>query len=306
MLIETVEARAVVRRFQHVYRPPSAPSPLVWAAILDLEIPGETRCDRAVEALVDGIRDEALSIAGQDLRDAPVVGLMPLQLALTDGVACRQSDTRTFDPTRIAGSWSRELRAVALDPADVRVLLVYATNLALELPVALRSNLRQLSAELRKLGIESEWVALGPEVAVGELDVQDAVPWVSTLDPAFHDTVAGLLGRRWPFESLLHTPETVVPLATGSDAEGLWAWRLCASTPVVEPLGEPLGQGVFAGSRAPAYRVDLGFPSLLASTEFRAPVVEVVWEGCYGLCDRASPGRSSESSWLSRDSCSLP
>lgn len=305
--VETVEARAVVRRFQHVYRPPSAPSPLVWAAVLDLEVPGEARCHQAVEALTAGLREEALAIARQDLRGAPVVALTPLQLALTDGVACRQSDTRSFDPARTADDWAAELRAAVSGVSEIRVLLVYATNLALELPGALRSNLNQLGVELQGRGIQSEWVALGPEVAIGELDVRDAVPWVSTLDPAFRDTLAALLGRRWPFESLLHTPETVVPLAAESDVEGLSAWRLCASTPIVEPLGGALGNGAFSGgSRAPAYRVDLGFPFLLASTEFRAPVVEVAWEGCYALCDRASPGRSPELSWLSRDSCSSP
>lgn len=303
--IETVGARAVKRRFTHVYRPPSQPAPLVWAPIFDLEIPGEARCRRTLAALSEAVEEEALAIAREDRRNAPVLGLSPLETAILDGVPCRQADGRAFDPVEIAQNWEAELQAIGSEGLPLRVLIIYATNLALELPSHLRSLFERLSGELVARGIAVEWIALGPEAALQGLETRDAIPWVSTLDPAFRDAVAGLLGRRWPYESILHTPETVVPLTTALDAEGLVAWRICSSSPIVEPLGVPVGTGAQAPVEGgPAYRIDLALPLLQPSAEFRAPVVEVEWEGCYAFCDRAPPGRTPDSSWFTRDSCS--
>lgn len=299
---ETIAARARIARFRHVYIPPTRAAPLSLALLLDLEIPNPARCRTTLAAVADTFEGQAQTIAEQDRRGAPVLRLRSVQIAEVGGQGCRQSSDRRFDAAAVAAAWAAELQARTGGEAT-RLAVIYVTNLALPAPPSFRALLGDLLEALEtQHGLPNFFMAMGPELALDGLPFGATTPWISTLEPSFPDAVAGLLGRVFPFESLDHTSATEIPLLRTGEGRDLIAWRPCSSTFGIEPLGTRLGPDTYAPrGDGPVYRVPLPEQSLVPSPIFRAPVVEVEWEGCFELCDRASaPGRSS---WLEGGRC---
>lgn len=305
--LRTVRARALVQRFRHVYQPPEVAAPLVWLVLFDLELPSPSRCRRAQEALRDAVDRIAREIAAEERRPPPALGLSPVEIAVDDGVPCRQPEGRSFDPEAVARRAAQELEAASLPASEVRLLLIYATNLAARSPGVV-NVLVDLEDALAARGLGGSYlVAVGPEIAVTGVGAEGRIPWVSTLEPAFADALFEVLGRAWPFRSVGLGERAVVPLTDASSARAIEAFRICDASADVEPLGARVGTRAYRPvDGAPAYRVRLPPQRLVESAAFERPIVEVTWESCRGLCDRPAPGRPRSSTWLAEEGSCAP
>lgn len=298
----TIDAAAVVRGFRYLFAPPERAAPLVFLTLFDFEVPNPSRCEEVQTSMQATLLGIAERIAEGDGRGAPTLALPPVMVAEEAGVRCRQANLRSFDAENVA-----EQAAVALEArfpgTPVRLLIVYAANLPLPLPMAVRVSVFQLIDALGRRRIPSLLVALGPDPAVAGLDPAVVSPWLSPLEPAFESALFGVLGPIWPFVTVAIDPGTPIPLADAATREGLVAYRLCDATGQAFPAGAPIGQGNARreGPEGPGFFLGLA-PVVLAPSGIDRPAAfEVPWEGCYGLCDRAPPGGGP--SWLNRSSC---
>jgi hypothetical protein len=120
-----VPARAQLEVYEHQYVPPVEVAPVAFALIFDLEIPVEARCGEAKElvraALIDAART---SIEREDPRPE-IVELPSVEVAVKDGVPCRQENERHFDansyPAHQRALRSRRGRPSGADPVGLRL-----------------------------------------------------------------------------------------------------------------------------------------------------------------------------------------
>jgi hypothetical protein len=295
---QTVLPRAVTHPFQHVYTPPVEIAPLVYLPLFDLEISSSARCTEA-EGLIDSaVMDSALAIGGDILR------IDPLRIAESSGVPCRQDPERRLDAPSLAARIDAALD-MALPGRRVRVLLVYANNLALPLPSGLVGDIAALEASFSPMSSPDRQIALfaiapsGPSMQLSP-DLQ--IAFGATEETAFKDAIAGALSGLWPFKTLLHTDQTVVPLSAGAAAPFL-LYKVCDANGQVHPLGVSSGEAFVPPALGPAYTVSLPAQVLVPSMTFVVPSVQVNWEGCSALCDRPAPGAMEGQPWRIDSSC---
>ena len=301
----TVPARALISDFRHVYTPPVETSPLVFLPIFDLEIPGEARCREAQSLVETAVREAANQIAARG-GGLEVLALPPLEVALAGGVPCRQSNLRAFSAAALYDRVERTVTEVYGRSRRVRVVFIYATNLDLDAPAGLVTSfevLRELfrgSEQLRELVL-----AVAPDRATRSIYMDRQLPWLATEEPTFRAAIADILSSVWPFRTVLHSAATVVPLLQAEERAAFPAYRVCASTGQVVPLGEPLGLGgaLRVGAAGPAYQVSLPAQILEAASSFQLPSVLVEWQGCAGLCDHPTPGGRARVPWLEASDC---
>lgn len=305
----TVNARAVITTFDHTYVPPTEVSPLVFLPIFNLELPSEARCTEA-EALVSAaIREAAVEIASDGDEGSPILELAPLDIADRDGEPCRQHDDPRFAPDVLFDRIRAEVETAFGPSRRVRVVIVYVTNLRIEMPAALAGRF----ASLRNLfdfapTLRDFVIAIAPDEAHDGLDTEETLPWLATEEPTFRASIRNLLASSWPFKTMIHSPNTIVPLVDQDDAGRFQYYRTCqATTAALFPLGEPLeGTTVLIPpATGPAYQVDLPDQTLEPALEYTAPIVGLRWQGCEALCDRPPPltPPGVQTAWLLLEGC---
>lgn len=223
---ETVAARALVERFTHLYAPPEERSPLVYQLIFDLEMPSEARCTAAKDLVAAAVRDTATEIAADQDLGAEVLALPPVDLAVTNGVPCRQSNDRRLYSVAVANAIVGGIQQRFGADRPVRVVLIYATNLNLPLSDNLRQELAGLPSffpeELRAFTI-----FISPELPAQGAQADQRFDWTSTQEPSFRGNISSTMALVWPFFSMIHRADTFVPLADAGALADLVAYRAC-------------------------------------------------------------------------------
>lgn len=303
----TLPARAVIAQFTHIYVPPVDIAPLVAIPIFDLEIPNEERCNAAQQLVRSAVLDAATEIAADEATGAEVLILDSVQLATLDGVLCRQASDRFFDPYVVADQIEERITERFGPDRRVRVAVIYATNLDLALPGPLVSAFSLLESEL-DVGAPDRrgmLVAIGPDATTSALGPDRSGQWLASEEPAFRDSIKGLLRTVWPFRTVLHNDQTVVPLASVEERDRFEAYRICIASEQVLPLGTTeIDNGVFfVGDTGPAYRVRLSPQILIDSSAFILPTIQVTWEACLDLCDHATPTQDPSIPWERASAC---
>lgn len=307
----TITARAEVTSFRHTYTPPVESSPLVFLPMFDLELPNAERCAQAQDLVRSALLDAATDIAAGAGDGAEILALPPLQIAVDDGVPCRQRNDRQF----AAASLVRDIRAAVADAFGpdraVRVLLVYATNLDLAMPPALDASFAGLDFEIGLGGgpVDVFLFAIAPERATANLEADRQIGWVATEEPSFRSSITDVLSSIWPFRTTIHTDRTVVPLVAEEDRSRFALYRVCMNSAValpVTPLGtlvEPEAGVLRPEAEGPAYQVRLSEQVLVERSMFINPTVVVEWQGCERLCDRPAPGGDPRIPWRKTPGC---
>jgi hypothetical protein len=302
----SVPARALILSFDHVYSPPVETSPFVFLILFDLEIPNEGRCAEAEQLLVAAIRDAAIEIATRMETPSEVRMLEPVRIAVRDGVPCRQLNERRLDPV-LPDRVAAQIDALFGPDRRVRLLLAYVSNLDLAPPPELVADFASLRARFdpalssrRAISI----VSIAPERAATPLDADLEIPFSATAEPAFRDSIRDTLRSLvWPFRTVLHTNQTVVPLIAEEDRARFQLFRICSASLPIEPAGERVEAVFRPEDGVPGYRVPLQAQILEPPPSFAVPSVRVRWQGCEGLCDRAAPGHTGSSSWVTEEGC---
>lgn len=302
----TVEARALVTRFSHVYSPKVELSPMVFIPFFDLEIANETRCQEAENLVTSAILDTARERSASSSGGAEVLALDAIELAHGGGERCHQTNDRTFDPETVGGEIRRAITRAFGESRRVRVLLVYATNLEVDPPAALSTAFVRLRKGLLSSEGRGDYLlTLAPSRAVMGLMPDQQVPWLTVTDAAFRELIQGVLRPIWPFTTILHTDQTAVPLTDASMRARFSLFRICSATKTVLPIGSRAGQQGFfiPGPLGPAYTVSLE-PSILSpAASTRVPAVAVEWEGCEGLCDHPASVGDVLTPWNRTEAC---
>lgn len=305
---ETVAASALVERFTHLYAPPVERSPLVYQLIFDLEMPSEARCTAAKDLVEAAVRDTATQIAADQDLGAEVLGLPPLDLAVTNGVPCRQSNDRRLFGSAVTNVIVGEIRERFGADRPVRVVLIYATNLNLPLPDNLRQELAGLPSFFPE-DLRAFTIFISPELPAQGAQADQRFDWTSTQEPSFRGNIASTMALVWPFFTMIHRADTFVPLANAGALSDLVAYRGCSGDQPVTLEGTPYPSGgganppLLLGPLGPGYRVALTPQILVPRSQYNPVTVRVVWEGCRGLCDRPAPGSLQGTPWSRSDTC---
>lgn len=307
----TVTARAEVVSFRHMYRPPVESSPLVFLPMFDLELPNAERCSEAQNLVQSALIEAATDIASSNGDGAEVLALPALQIAVDDGVPCRQRNDRLFSPASLV----QDIQAAVADAfgpdRKVRVMLVYAANLDLAMPPSLEASFTglRIGDEIGNASVELFLFAIAPERAIASLQANRQIGWVATEEPSFRTTITDVLGNIWPFRTTIHTDRTVVPLVEEEDRDRFELYRICMNSVTalpVTPLGatvEPAAGILRPEPEGPAYRVRLSEQVLVERSMFITPTVVVEWQGCERLCDRPAPGGDPRIPWRKTPGC---
>jgi hypothetical protein len=304
----TVPGRAQIVKSRHVYVAPTETSPLVFLPVFDLELPSASRCEEAQALVRSAILDAATAIAAGEI-GSEILELDALQLAVADGVPCRQANDRTFSAPSVENLINDRIDTDLGPERLARVLVVYAANLDLNMPQSLADAFNDLRNRFAVEASNRRMFILGiaPERATSLIQVERQLAWIATEEPTFRETITGVLESVWPFRTTLHNDvATIVPLVTSGELGRYRAYRICASSLAVFPTGAALDQnpGIFAPDpTGPAYRVDLAEQTLVERSLFVGTSVEVDWEGCEALCDRPAPGGDASVPWLRTVGC---
>lgn len=303
----TFSARALVRSYRHLFTPPVVAEPLVYAILFDLEIPNEERCLQTQTTLEQMVSEVGRAVSEVNPQRPRVVALPSVQIAELDGVRCRQTNERRLFSDLVSQNLASAIQAELGPDAVVRPVLLYVANLPLVPPPDLRESLSDLVERLGpRPGIPAYFVAAAPESVVQSLaSVNGELAWTSALETEFRNRLESVLSEAWPFFRTLTSGLAEIPLTDELSLEGLVAWRVCSAPPVVQPIGDAVGQLTYlvSASSPPAFRAFLTPQLWVPSSLLVQNVLEVRWEGCYGLCDRPAPGGSTEVSWLTQESC---
>jgi hypothetical protein len=308
----TIGARAVVTRFQHVYTPPVEISPLVYLPLFDLELPTVDRCNAAESLVETAIMDAATDLATEAMMGgssgAEIMMLPAVQIANASGVLCHQSNDRTFDGMAVASQAESALVDRFGGTRRVRVVLVYATNLDLDLPPSLVSAFQSLRAGFDgSIDPNHRDLLLGiaPEKPLMFLTPDRSMDWLATDEPSFRGAIKTVLKDVWPFRTVVHTDQTIVPLTTDDQRGRFREYRICSASKDVTPIGMKLPDltVIEVGPDGPAYRVSLPEEVLVESLGFMIPSVSVGWEGCEALCDHPAPSGDGVTPWTRAPGC---
>lgn len=295
--VQTVAPIAQVDTFDHEFAPPLELAPLVWRVISDLQLPSESACARNEARVEAAVRAAAEAIAAASGEPLEVYALPTVRLALADGRPCQQAPDRRLDVVTLRAELDAQVAARFGDTARVRTLVVYVSNLDTEPPEGLRDDLGALVASdeassTRRVALVS---ISPPRAAVG--------PALSTIDfsvasePAFAAAILDGLRGVWPFGTLIHTPDTRIPLVPPeARARYRYFTVLSASEPIV-PIGQPYARVLSPDGAGPAYTVALGAQVLEPASSSTRPRVAVTWSGCRDRC--TFPGHArARSAWV--------
>jgi hypothetical protein len=309
----TIGARAVVTRFQHVYTPPVEISPLVFMILFDLELPTEQRCTEAEDlvrsSIMDAATDLAADAANGGIGGAEIMMLDPIQIANAGGVLCHQANDRAFDGDATQQAVESALNARFGAVRRIRVVFVYASNLNLAVPPDLVSEVNILRAGFNGSTHPNHrdlFLGIAPSKPLMFLSPDRSMDWLATDEPSFRGAIKELLKNLWPFKTVVHTDQTVVPLIENEEKGRFRAYRICSASEAIRPLGtrrEGLS-AIDVGPDGPAYTVSLPPEVLVESLGFAAPSVTVDWEGCEGLCDLPAEGTDASIPWERAPGCS--
>lgn len=300
---QMVPARAQLEVFEHQYVPPVEVAPIAFALIFDLEIPVEARCGEAKELVRTALLDAARTAGEHEDPRPEIIELPSVEVAVKDGVPCRQENERHFDPDEHAARLLQALEDRVGAGRRARVLLVYVSNLDLPLPSGLASEVFRLRGRLDSTpGLAQFLLGIGPATAVGSISPELTIDYGASNEPSFRAAIRDRLSPTWPFKTLLHTRATVVPLVDAS-AQGRFPYfRICSSSHEIEAVFEQeLGSVLVPQSGVPAYRVGLPEEVLVAASELLVPSVSVRWVGCRAFCDH--PGPRGTRPWIDQGAC---
>ncbi len=304
VLRSRVRPAAVLEGFERLYAPPVVRGPVVWRTLFDYEIPTAERCE-AAQRFVEATIAEAADAATEGAAATERLGLPPVQIAVREGVRCRQTEDRSFDANAVADEIEAELQQRFGPEREAHVVLVFASNLDLPLPDALRSAVRRTASRLAgREGRRVSLVVIGPESVGASLDASARIEVGAIEEPEFRAAIVEALLEHWPHRTELHAASTVVPLGDAEAVARYAGFRVCDASHEVEPLGTPLGGGAFApGPDGPALRVALPVQRLVPSADFRPSVVRVRWQGCAERCDRPPPRAPEGTPWWGGGGC---
>ena len=294
---QTVAPIAQVDTFDHEFAPPLELAPLVWRVISDLQLPSEAACARS-EARVEGaMRAAAETIAVASGEPLELYALPTLRLAMADGRPCQQAPDRRLDVATLRAELDAQVTARFGETARVRTLVVYVSNLDTEPPDGLREDREALVAgdeasgprRIALVSISPPRAAVGPALSI--------IDFAAASEPAFAAAVLDGLRVVWPFGTLIHTPDTRIPLVP-ADARQRYRYFsiLSASEPIV-PIGESYARVLMPDEAGPAYTVPLGAQILEPAAGSTRPRVSVTWSGCRDRC--TFPGHPrARSAWI--------
>jgi len=293
----TLAPGALVDRLDHVYAPPVEIAPMVWMVLSDLQLPSEQACALAQQRLSSAMAGAAASIATTLGSSIEALAIEPIDIAVTDGRHCQQSPDRRIDPLAVAARVDQAIDARFGREARVRALIVYATNLDAPIPDGLVDDIvrvQQSPTSARPIAL----MVIAPPRATVASSVT-SVPFAAATEPAFEASVTAALTPIWPFQTLIHSADTRVPLVSSAETGRYRYFRTLQLSHPVEPIGARYLAAFTADASGPAYRVALEEEVLVPAKLFVRPTVSVRWEGCRDLCDRPPPGTDPDVSWIS-------
>lgn len=300
---QMVPARAQLEVYEHQYVPPVEVAPIAFGLIFDLEIPVEARCGAAKELVRAALIDAARTAIEHEDPRPEIVELPSVEVAVKDGVPCRQENERHFDPEEHAARLIAALEDRVGAGRRARILLVYVSNLDLPLPSGLASEIFSLRGKLdSRPGLAQLLLGIGPATAVGSISPELTIDYGASNEPSFRAAIKDRLSPLWPFKTLLHTRATVVPLVDASQQGRFQYFQVCSSSHEIEPVSEQeIGSVLVPQAGVPSYRVGLPDEVLVAASELLVPSVSVRWVGCRAFCDHPGPRGTGE--WIDQGGC---
>lgn len=255
------------------YTASAAAEPVVWMPVLDLFAEKTESCDTARAWTRGAIRAAFLAV------QAPRLELQGADLSPT----CAQAPDRTLDAAALQ---QQVAAAVAAFPgAHVRVVVVYANDIALPVPPAVHDAL----ATLRAAGFL--WV-VGRDPVAPQLAPDQAVGWTFTYDPALPGALAALVAQQLPLQSDAAVDSGFRVLLGSGDLPRAREIKVCAASDGVSLVrAEPGGSATAVDTaQPPLFRVI--FPQRVAvpKPQFSVQHAAVELEGCSAECDRYFTG----------------
>lgn len=288
---------AQLETFDHTYAPPVELSPLVWMVVSDLQLPSESACTRNESRLERAVAQAADAIAAEAEATVTVRALPLLRLAVDGDRPCQQAPGRRLDVAGLLAQVDADLDATFGDDARVRTLVVYANNLDTEPSPRVLEDLDAWESAAaadprRPIALFS---VTPPRGAIGA--AIGGIEFAAANEPAFAAAMLASLRNVWPFRTLIHGPDTRVPLVGEALRDRFLLYRVVTSVPEIEPIGTPYGRVLEPDVDGPAYRVVLPRDVLAPASRFLRPRVTVTWAGCVGACTEPPPGRSPPAAW---------
>ncbi|MFO0725040.1 MAG: hypothetical protein U1E65_14770 [Myxococcota bacterium] len=299
-----VPARATLDIFDHTYVPPVEVAPVIYQLFFDLEIPTEARCAAAKELVHSAVEGAAQASVAKLDAPPPVIELDPVDIALKDGVACRQDNERRFDADGLATTAAQHLEELLGPQPRAMVVLVYVSNLDLVLPASLVNSFNALRLALSaRLGTRVLIFAIAPMSAGGSLGPELNLGYGAADEPSFRSGIADRLLPLWPLRTMLHTNQTDVPLIAAEDRGKYPYFRVCQSSKQIAPNARLEHAVLVPSDGIPSYRVALPQQVLVPSSTFEVESVSVRWAGCRSFCDHPGPLDAGDRSWIETGSC---
>ncbi len=266
-----------LRRAVAQYTTRASAEPLIYVPLIDLYIEDPNTCVFAKSWFLDAAQ-KAMQAATPNL-----LGLATQDLAPD----CTQREGVALDVDGIV----RDLRLLAANnpQAHLRLVILYANNLALPLPAARSQSLSTLSAKLTALqGMPPLLWLVGSKVLARQLASDTALDWTYAGDPAMVTALHSATQLSLPLQTEVGTVSQQQPLLSGADLVRAQEIKLCGLDPEATVTGLP-APGLSARldrAAPPAWQITLP-PQLAASKALFSPhTVVAKVELCDGNCDR--------------------
>ncbi|MFN2547812.1 MAG: hypothetical protein ABR567_10295 [Myxococcales bacterium] len=258
------------------YTSDAVPEPVVWLPVLDLftESGNAAACAAAHDWTLQAIHDAMTAI------QAPQMELQHADLS----PSCAQAADRSLD----TNSLEQEIRsAVAAFPsAHVRVVVVYANDIALEVPGAIVDGLQTL----RQGGLL--WTMTRDPVST-QLASDRTIGWTFVSDPALRTAIGSAAALDLPLQTD-SIDDGEKPILGRDDLPRAREIKICAASQAVVQNAAANGTPSPVDTRRPpTFRPQFTQHTAVPKSQFSLQHAKIDVEGCSAHCDRyfsARPG----------------
>src|SRR5438067_2870129 len=258
------------------YTSAAVPEPVVWLAVLDLftESGNADACAAARVWTLQAIHDAMTAVRAPQM-ELPHADLSP---------SCTQAADRSLNTSLL----EQQLRsaAAAFPSAHVRVVVVYANDIALEVPGTIVDGLQTL----RQYGLL--WtIARGP--VSSQLASDRSVAWTFVSDPGLRKAIAAAAADDLPLQTDA-IDASAKPILGRDDLPRARELKVCAATQaVVQHVAVDGTPSPVDRAGPPTFQPQFNQRYAVPKSQFAPQRAEVDVEGCMAHCDRfftARPG----------------
>jgi hypothetical protein len=299
----------VVTRTQN-FSPTIERSPIIYQAVLDLEIPVPDRCEEVIQR-IEELLGKYMSANG-----VPVYKLPTINLAQDSSSRCAQTNERTVDAAEMAQK-VKELVETLPGPHQ-QYHFMYFNNLAAPLPQALTTSIQALLDALvvpprEDLEVRTHSWLFNPGPAAG-------LPWWAiwiwqTADDSFELALADYKLHSLPYTTQEHDAGEPVLMLSSEETKAQEGHliKICNASPPVVPVAtvpyqQPISDPSWTISTAdpPAYLVTLPEQIVVKASAFVEANAIVSYQICTRYCvdhPYVTANGSGEISWAESRAC---